>query len=264
MKIVFEKWNGAGNDFVVIDNRENFFDKNNTEIVKKICDRKFGIGADGMLLVEKGTSSYDFYMVYINNDGSIGSMCGNGGRVISSFAHNLGLIKNCHTKFLAIDGEHEAEIISKDEVKLKMQDMKGITIRGGLDFVFCGSTPHSVMYVENLKDFPVFDEGRRIRYTDANERGVNVNFVEIIPNSNHFPSRTYERGVEDETLACGTGACSIAVISHSKGLISGNSCIVEMPGGEIEISFDEPSNGEYKNIWLKGPVEFVFAGEIDL
>lgn len=264
MKVIFEKWNGAGNDFVVIDNRDNSFDKNNADLVKKICDRKFGVGADGMLLIENSSSGHDFDMVYINNDGSIGSMCGNGGRVIASFADKIGLIKNKLTKFLAVDGEHEAEIISKDEVKLKMQDMKGITVRSGLDFVFCGSTPHSVMYVENLKDFPVFDEGRRIRYTDSNERGVNVNFVEIVSGENRFPARTYERGVEDETLACGTGACSIAVISHSKGLVKGNSCDIEMPGGKLEISFNDPVNGEYKNVWLRGPVEFVFSGEMNL
>src|SRR3989344_8771478 len=212
----FYKYHGAGNDFIVIDDRANVFETQNIEKIKLLCHRRFGIGADGILLLRENPK-YDFEMVYINNDGSIGSMCGNGGRCIVHFAHNiLKIVENPKkVKFLATDGEHEAEILSAgsclaEQIKLKMQDVNEISTRNDLPFVCQGTTPHNIQFVSDLKNFPVVETGRKIRNTDPD--GVNINFVEIIDDVFHV--RTYERGVEDETWACGTCVASVAIASR--------------------------------------------------
>lgn len=257
----FYKYHGAGNDFIMIDDRKEKFDIKDIENIKLICHRRFGIGADGILLVRKH-KNYDFEMVFINNDGSMGSMCGNGGRCIVHFAHNiLKIIKNPKkVKFLAIDGEHTAEILKNDQIKLKMQNIENIGLQNGLTFLHAGTTPHHVQYVVNIESFPVCSEARKIREQDSNPKGVNVNYVEY--KNGIFHVRTYERGVEDETLACGTGSTSVAIASHHLGILKENICHIKQPGGDLIVEF-EKENNKYKNIYLTGPAVCVFEGEIE-
>lgn len=237
----FYKYHGAGNDFVMIDNRDKNFDIKNVDNVKLLCHRRFGVGADGIILLEN-CPNYDFKMVFINNDGSMGSMCGNGGRCIVHFAHYiLKIIKDPkNINFIAVDGAHKAEILKNGEIKLKMQNINKVSERNNLPFVLCGTTPHNVMFVENLKEFPVFDTGRKIRNSDPNR--VNINFVEI--KNNFINVRTYERGVEDETLACGTGATYVAIACSYLGKIKSNICIchIKMPGGNLTVEFEKEKN----------------------
>lgn len=253
----FYKYHGTGNDFIMIDNRSGNFDIHNIEQIKLLCHRRFGIGADGLLLIEN-SNEYDFKMMFINNDGSIGSMCGNGGRCIVHFAHHILKIiddpKN--VVFEAVDGIHEAEV-SDDIVKLKMQDIKEITTRNDLPFICQGTTPHNILFVDNIKNFPVVEVGRKIRNGDPD--GVNTNFVELIDRIFHV--RTYERGVEDETWACGTGATSVAITAHNLGMLKENIAHIKMPGGNLEVSFEKMSDGTYQNIWLTGEARCVFKGE---
>jgi diaminopimelate epimerase len=260
----FYKYHGAGNDFILIDNRKGAFDINDAEKIKLMCHRRFGIGADGVLTLEEDLN-YDFKMLYANSDGSMGAMCGNGGRCIVHFANNiLGIVKNPRKiKFLAVDGEHEAEILPSGLIKLKMQDMHRMENYGGLDFLKCGTAPHYVKYVENLESYPVVDEAVKIRDTEGNPRG-NVNFVEIKDQAGNktFHIRTYERGIEDETWACGTGATSVAIASHHLGKLKENIAHIKMPGGDLTIEFEKQSDGSYKNIWLTGPAVCVAKGEI--
>ncbi len=245
----FYKYHGAGNDFIMIDNRNGDFDIKDTEKIKLLCHRRFGIGADGMLLLEN-EPNYDLKMVFINNDGSMGSMCGNGGRCIVHFANSLGLVKNPKKiKFLAVDGEHEAEILENGLIKLKMQNVNEISTRNNLPFICQGTTPHNIIFVENISKYDVVSKGRKIRNADPN--GVNTNFVEI--KNGIFNVRTYERGVEDETWACGTGATSVAIASHHLGKLKENICHIKMPGGDLTVEFEKQKDGTYRNIWLTGP-----------
>jgi diaminopimelate epimerase len=263
----FYKYHGAGNDFIMIDNRSGDFDISDKEKIRLMCHRRFGIGADGVFLLESSDTN-DFKMVFANNDGSMGSMCGNGGRCIVHFAHEvLHIIPNPKKiTFEAIDGIHEAEILRSDSnsglIKLKMQDVNEITERNGLPFLFSGTTPHNIMYVEDLKNFPVVEEGKKIRNADADPNGVNTNFVEL--KDGIFNVRTYERGVEDETWACGTGATSVAIASHHLGKLTGNTAHIRMPGGDLTIEFQKSSEGKYQNVWLTGPAVCVANGELTL
>lgn len=255
----FYKYHGAGNDFVLIDNREKKFKSKNVKGIKLLCDRRFGIGADGVILLEK-EKSYDFKMVYINSDGSTGAMCGNGGRCITHFAYYiLKIVKNRKkVRFIAADGEHEAEILKNGNIKLKMQNVSSVGVRNGLPFVCQGTTPHNVSFVNDLKNFPVLEIGEKIRNSDPD--GVNMNFVEL--KNGIFHVRTYERGVENETLACGTGATSVAIASHYLGILKKNICRVRMPGGDLVVEFEKSDSGSYQNIYLTGPAVCVFKGEI--
>ncbi|MEK7569375.1 MAG: diaminopimelate epimerase [Patescibacteria group bacterium] len=258
----FYKYHGTGNDFIVVDNRSGKFDSQDIEKIKMLCHRRFGIGADGILLLEE-SNTVDFKMIYINSDGSRGSMCGNGGRCIVHFANTLGLVKDPRkVKFEAVDGIHEAEILDYDSslglIKLKMQDVDDISERNGLPFICQGTTPHNIKYVENLKDFPVFVEGKKIADSDPDR--MNTNFVEIKNGVLHV--RTYERGVEDETWACGTGATSVAIASHHLGKLRENVAHISMPGGELTVKFEPQPDGTYQNIYLTGPAVCVFKGEI--
>jgi len=161
--------------------------------------------------------------------------------------------------FMAVDGEHLAEI-KGDEVRLKMQDVTKIGERGGFPFLHSGTAPHNILYVEDIFNYPVVEEGRRIRYLDT--KGTNVDFVEI--KNGIFNVRTYERGIEDETLACGTGASCVAVCSHYLGKLKENVCYIKMPGGDLKIEFEKKGEKEYKNIWLTGPVKCVFKGKLSI
>lgn len=201
MILEFYKYQGAGNDFVMIDNRDSVFDTSNTKLINFLCDRRFGIGADGLICLENA-ENFDFKMVYFNADGNESSMCGNGGRCIVAFAKYLNIVnKNAH--FTAIDGAHKAEIV-KDEVRLGMQDISDIFTSDTHLFLDSGS-PHHITFVTDVETVDVKNDGHKIRYgAPYFKEGSNVNFVTQI-DDNTFKVRTYERGVEDETLACGTG-----------------------------------------------------------
>ncbi|GGH00366.1 diaminopimelate epimerase [Polaribacter pacificus] len=256
MDQTFYKYQGAGNDFVIIDNRNLQFSKDNVALIKHLCDRHFGIGADGLILLEEDEET-DFKMVYFNADGNESTMCGNGGRCIVAFAHKLGLF-SVNTTFIAVDGLHHASI-SKGEVSLQMVDVSEIQLYEGYAFANTGS-PHHVVLVENLDEYPVFNEGKRIRNELYGTAGSNVNFTEQL-NQNTFKVRTYERGVEDETLACGTGVTAVAIAMHKAQKTTSNSVCLPVKGGILEVSFEPSANG-YQNIFLKGPAIFVFKGSI--
>jgi len=256
----FYKYHGTGNDFILIDNRSGKFDAGDVEKIKALCHRRFGVGADGILLLEN-SEKYNFKMIYINSDGSRGSMCGNGGRCIVHFAHHLlKIVKDTkNVKFEAVDGEHEAEILDDERIKLKMQDVRNIGERNDLTFLYSGTTPHHIQFVTNLENFPVCSEARKVRDKNRDEKGVNVNYVEY--KDGVLNMRTYERGVEDETWACGTGATSVAIASHYLGKLKGNVAHISMPGGDLTVEFEKEKDGTYKNIYLTGPAVFVFKGE---
>ncbi len=257
MKLNFFKYQGTGNDFILIDNREAVFPKNNSELVAKLCDRKFGIGADGLILLENASEA-NFTMDYYNSDGHGSTMCGNGGRCIVAFAKKLGLIDE-KALFMAVDGLHEA-IISDDQVKLKMIDIS--TIETHQDHLFLDSgSPHHISYVSNVAEVDVKNNGSKIRYgAPYFESGSNVNFVEQIDEAT-FKVRTYERGVEDETLSCGTGVTAVAIASHKTKKTTETTVQLQTPGGNLEVSFTPDNNG-YKNVFLKGEAILVFEGTI--
>lgn len=256
MNINFYKYQGTGNDFVMIDNREGIF-PHDTSLVAKMCDRKFGIGADGLILIEKH-ESLDFEMVYFNADGSQ-SLCGNGSRCAVAFAKFLGVIEN-HTNFLTIDGEYEADI--KDGlVHLHMRDQNSPEKFASHYFLNNGS-PHHVEFVDHADQQDVYTKGAQIRYSDTYQPGgTNVNFVELMPNNTIFV-RTYERGVEDETLSCGTGITASALAAADKGLHS--PIAIEAKGGKLEVRFEQKGDNAFTNIWLIGPAEQVFVGQFDI
>jgi diaminopimelate epimerase len=259
MKIDFYKYQGAGNDFVIIDNRKGIFPKDDFELIRSYCDRKFGIGADGLMLLE-GSTDADFNMVYYNADGRPGSMCGNGGRCIVAFAKTLGIFEKS-TSFIALGEKYNASII-EEQVSLKMLDVENIEIYPDHVFLDTGS-PHHVTFTENLPIFDVVGHGRKIRYgAPYFEAGANVNFVEKI-NKNTFSVRTYERGVENETLSCGTGVTAVALASFHLDKTNEKEINIETQGGKLKIEF-EKENNTYKNIILTGPATFVFKGSIEL
>ncbi|MEY8847585.1 diaminopimelate epimerase [Psychroserpens sp. XS_ASV72] len=258
MQTLFYKYQGTGNDFVMIDNRQQEFDKNNTKRIAFLCDRRFGIGADGLILLE-AHDSVDFKMVYFNADGNESSMCGNGGRCITAFAKFLGIIENKAT-FEAIDGLHEATI-DNTIVSLKMQDVDKVERFENHVFLDTGS-PHHVQMEPDLKTLDVKSSGSKIRYSETyGQAGTNVNFVCKNTNDN-FSVRTYERGVEDETLSCGTGVTAVALAMHTLGASTSNIIALQTEGGALKVSFETNDNG-YENIWLIGTATQVFKGEIN-
>lgn len=258
-KIKFFKYQGCGNDFIIIDNRIPPLHSLTPQQVSKLCDRKFGIGADGLMLLQEHPD-YDFEMVYYNADGRIGSMCGNGGRCIVAFAKMLGLI-DTKTTFIASDGLHEASIIDS-WVSLKMKDVSTIE-EVGSDFRLDTGSPHYVKQVSSLADLDVAREGAAIR-NNATHRaeGINVNFVS--PEDGGYFVRTFERGVEDETLACGTGATAVALAMVGRSGHRGVSNVpIRVLGGKLNVRFQY--DGEvFKDIYLEGPATFVFEGAIKI
>ena len=260
MLLTFYKYQGTGNDFIMVDNRLNSFPKENTQLIEQLCDRRFGIGADGLILLENHTT-YDFKMVYFNSDGNESSMCGNGGRCLVAFAKQLGIIE-ATAEFEAVDGYHFAKIIGDDLVSLQMKDVDRIAVHQDYSFLNTGS-PHHVQLVSDLKNLDVKTEGAKIRYSDLyGKAGSNINFVNQIEND-IFAVRTYERGVEDETLSCGTGATAVAIAMHHVGKTKNNSVDLQVEGGKLSVQFKE-NNGVYSDVFLVGPATFVFEGTIDL
>ena len=260
MLLEFYKYQGTGNDFVMIDNRSNFFPKENTQLVAHLCDRRFGIGADGLILLDNDTDT-DFRMVYYNSDGNLSSMCGNGGRCLVAFAKKLNIIQN-ETTFIATDGLHYATVAEDGIVSLQMIDVEEIKSTSEYSFLNTGS-PHHVQLVADLEHYNVKENGAAIRYGALyGKPGSNVNFVKKI-DATTFALRTYERGVEDETLACGTGATAVAIAMNAIGQTDLNTINIQVEGGKLAVSFDK-NNGKYSNVFLKGPAEFVFKGTIEL
>lgn len=259
MSIHFYKYDGAGNDFVLLDIREN--DPHLTEEqIAHICHRRFGVGADGLMTLGKAEEPYHFEMKYYNSDGRLGSMCGNGGRCIAAFAHRLGLDDEGHLLFMGFDGPHEAKIFMWDSqhevgiVRLGMRDVTCAEVRRCLDgwFLDTGS-PHYVQRVEDLEHFDVVGEGRRIRNNKEEfPDGTNVDFIEDMPDGRLFV-RTYERGVEDETWACGTGVTACAIVSGNRKIVT--------RGGVFKVDFNATGNA-YTDVALIGPVSYNFEGKI--
>lgn len=252
----FYKYQGTGNDFILIDNRDQSFPKEQP-IIEHLCDRRFGVGGDGLILLEEDEAS-DFRMVYYNSDGNESTMCGNGGRCIVAFAHHLKIFDN-HTTFEAIDGLHEAEIF-ENTVKLRMIDVPEIS-RDDSNFVLNTGSPHFVQYVSDLKNLDVYKDGYSIRNSETYKKeGINVNFVEKIGLSDLFV-RTYERGVEDETFSCGTGVTAAALSYMTEENL--NEVSIQVLGGQLKVYAEKNGTG-FHNIWLEGPADQVFKGTIKL
>ena len=258
MILNFYKYQGAGNDFIFLDNRTETFPKENTNLVMRLCDRHFGVGADGLILIENDDNS-DFRMVYFNADSSQ-TMCGNGARCAVAFAKKLGIIGDT-TTFVAYDGPHQASINPDNTVSLEMVDVEKLDVHESHVFANTG-TVHHVELVDDLEDYPVVTKGRKMRYEIYGESGSNINFVEQKDN-NTFRIRTYEKGVEDETLACGTGVTAAAIAMHKIGKTSDNKVNLIAEGGNLQVDF-KVVDGVYKNVILTGPADFVYQGSIEI
>lgn len=260
MDFTFYKYHGSGNDFIILDNREGEFNEFTSKQVQNLCHRRFGIGADGLMLLNK-KEGYDFEMIYYNSDGNMGTMCGNGGRCMVRFRYHMGLHKYTY-HFLAADGEHEAEIGINDIIRLKMQDVQGVEVHPTYFIINTGS-PHFVKFANDIMNVDVVESGRDIRNSKAfAKEGINVNFVENIGEDSIFV-RTYERGVEDETLSCGTGVTAAALVSahNSRGF---NRVEVKTPGGNLSVEYNKINDTHFDNIWLCGPAQFVYKGKIEM
>jgi diaminopimelate epimerase len=255
MQIHFYKYQGTGNDFIIVDNRSGIYNGITHEKIHQLCDRKFGIGADGFMFLETANEA-DFTMRYHNADGKEGSMCGNGGRCIVRFAYDQGIITKKDCFFSAIDGMHEAFINEDGLISLKMQDVNGIQNYKG-DRILNTGSPHYIRFADDVDHLDVFSEGTKIRFSNEfAEDGINVNFVE--QTSEGLRVRTYERGVEDETLSCGTGVTAAAIASSTED--GPQRVRVNVPGGELHIEFIRENATTYTDVWLTGPAVFVFNG----
>ena len=260
MNIPFTKYQGTGNDFVLIDQREQkFIAHDNIETIQRICDRKFGIGADGLILLENH-DNYDYEMIYFNADGRTSSMCGNGGRCITAFAKQIGAAVEENT-FLAIDGQHISRYQKDGVVSINMSNVKDI--ENGDDFYIIDTgSPHYIIFVEDIDDIDIKAQGEAIRYSEKfKENGINVNFVEI--KGDHILVATYERGVEDETLSCGTGvtAAAIAFAIHTKKGLGEHQVAIQTKGGELSVNFTAAPDQTFQDVWLNGKATKVFTGE---
>ena len=255
MEQTFYKYQGTGNDFILIDDRANVFPLKDVSLVARLCDRRFGIGADGLILIQNAATS-DFKMVYFNADGNESSLCGNGARCTIAFANFLNCIED-KTTFEAVDGLHSAHI-DGDIISLQMHDVSKIKAFENHTFLDTGS-PHHVEMVEELKTFDVYGNGKRIREgSPYYMTGTNVNFVEQLA-KDQFAIRTYERGVEDETLSCGTGATAVALAMYENKKTTATKIKINVQGGVLEIQFEVTDKG-YSQIFLSGPAEQVYSG----
>lgn len=260
MHIQFYKYQGTGNDFVLMDNRTQMYDSLTQKQINRICHRRYGIGADGLLLLNK-KEGFDFEMKYFNSDGKEGSMCGNGGRCLVQFAAKLGIHKNFY-HFTAADGLHEAEIDLAGIVRLKMGDVEHLEVHSN-HFILDTGSPHYVKSVADIMKLDVKAAGRIIRYDPKfAEKGINVNFMQPLEEDEIFV-RTYERGVEDETFSCGTGVTAAALVSahNDNGF---NRVEVKTMGGPVSVEFDKLDDHHFENIWLCGPAELVFSGNMEV
>jgi diaminopimelate epimerase len=257
MTVNFWKYQGAGNDFVILDNREGQFSSLSILQRRFICHRHFCIGGDGLMLLQNHPEA-DFEMKYYNSNGKEGSLCGNGGRCIVAFAKKMGLI-GTETRFMAVDGIHEAKLVTDSWVELRMNDVTQVERQYDFAVLDTGS-PHYVKYTDELDEMDVVQVGRSIRNSERfRKKGINVNFVQYGDDALHI--RTYERGVEDETLACGTGITAAAIVA------AGNQnkayqIPIKANGGQLEVRFDKKDDQHFENIWLCGPAVHAFEGTV--
>lgn len=259
MKIEFYKYQGTGNDFVMIDNRAMQI-KLNTHQINFLCNRKLGIGADGLILLEP-SDQLDFKMVYYNADGNESSMCGNGGRCIAHFAHFLQLVTQDGC-FEAIDGRHDFKIGKQDAISLKMNDVEVILRDQNGAYILNTGSPHYVKFVNNVNQVDIIQDARQIRNNETYiEKGINVNFVSSSDDT--YSMRTYERGVEDETLSCGTGTVAAALSISKEFSIQDDQINLCTPGGNLSVTFNRKGD-IFTNIWLIGPAKLVFKGAIEM
>ncbi len=264
MIIPFYKYQSTGNDFVLIDNREGLYDGLTTAQVEFLCDRRFGIGGDGLMLLNN-KRGYDFDMKYYNSDGREGSMCGNGGRSIAQFARHLGVIHDS-ARFMAVDGAHEATLEKDNWVRLRMNPVHSVQHKED-HFILNTGSPHYVKKVGDVRAIDVDKEGAEIRYSPAfAEKGINVNFVQVKGDGKMYV-RTYERGVEEETYSCGTGVTASALVlggSHAAEKNATQKVDVETLGGHLSVEFKKINDQNFEDIWLCGPATLVFKGEISI
>lgn len=251
----FYKYQGTGNDFVMIDNRNKVFDARQSDLITRLCHRKYGVGADGLILINT-YSGYDFEMVYFNADATP-AMCGNGSRCAVHLAHRLGIIGE-QTTFMAEDGAHDA-FIRKGQIHIGMADVNEVQVLDDGYFLNTG-TRHFVRIVQNLAEFDVVGEGKKIRYDERfTPLGTNANFTEIINGIVHM--RIYEKGVEDETLSSGTGVTAVALaLAKARNLKS--PVTVNTRGGQLAVSFDRRDEDTFTNVYMIGPAEMVFEGTV--
>ncbi|MCL2074535.1 MAG: diaminopimelate epimerase [Marinilabiliaceae bacterium] len=260
MKINFHKYQGTGNDFIMIDNRSGDYDAIDNQTVEFLCNRKFGVGADGLILLENSNNEAAFKMRYFNRDGKEATFCGNGGRCIVAFAAKLNIIKyDTFIEFQSIVGFHKAIINNSNVVSLKMKDVNEIIQMNDGFFIDTGS-PHFVTLCDNIENINVLKEGKKLRNDLRFKKfgGTNVNFMKI-NKDNSLSIRTFERGVEDETLSCGTGSVASAIVAY-KLKKNCSKFIINTLGGKISVRFNENLNGTINDIWLEGKAEFVFEG----
>ena len=259
MSIVhFYKYQAAGNDFLLVDNRKGQHTFSNEQI-SALCHRRFGIGADGIILLSEDSQA-EFRMIYHNADGSK-SFCGNGCRAVVDFAHRLGHI-GTKAVFMAHDGRHEAQILGEGNIRVSLNDVRAIEEKSATDFFINTGTEHHVRFVTDLDHYPVVDEGRKIRYSAAYPGGTNANFVELLPN-NQVAFRIYERGVEDETLSSGSGATACALVSAKRFGIS-SPIVVKARGGYLLVEFQQRHDGTFTHIFFVGPAQLVFETRLDV
>tara|TARA_B100000886_G_scaffold49380_1_gene30427 strand:+ start:1198 stop:1983 length:786 start_codon:yes stop_codon:yes gene_type:complete len=257
MEINFSKYNGAGNDFIIIDDRKSFINDNKS-LISYLCDRHFGVGAEGLIIL-KESNNYDFEILHYTSDGNLGSLCGNGSRCAVLFAYNKDIIGR-KTVFNAFDGIHSAEILDNGLIKMEMKVNSDIVINSYGTWLDTGS-PHLVIEKDDIDKLDVNNEGRLIRYNDLYKKeGVNVNFIEKI-SDDQFKIRTYERGVEKETLACGTGSTASAICMNFLSRSNCNNITIKCKGGDLNVQFNS-SKKNYKEISITGPAKQVFEGTI--
>jgi diaminopimelate epimerase len=260
MQISFFKYQGTGNDFVILDNRNKTYDGLTNEQVAFLCDRRFGIGGDGLMLLNL-REGYDFEMIYYNSDGRESSMCGNGGRCLTRFAHDRGMIQTTY-RFLAVDGEHESSLNTDGTVALKMNDVETVRYDHG-NYILNTGSPHFVTLASDVLRLDVIKKGREIRNNNEfKDAGINVNFVEQTDEPDKIIVRTYERGVENETLSCGTGVVAAALVCHhnDNGF---NRVEVQTKGGMLSVEYDRIGEA-FRNVWLNGPAVKVFEGAMEI
>lgn len=260
MQLHFYKYQGTGNDFILVDHRQNELGLTQQNI-HRLCNRRFGIGADGLMLLQN-KEGFDFEMKYYNADGKEGSMCGNGGRCMVKFAYHLGIHRELY-RFLASDGVHEAEINIDGIVSLKMKDVSLIKKFHG-DYILNTGSPHYIKMVNHVMELDVYKKGYEIRHSkEFEEEGINVNFVEQLEEPDKIIVRTFERGVEDETYSCGTGVTAAALVCyHNENGF--NDVEVQTLGGHLSVEFDRVDEDRFENIWLCGPAEKVFQGHVEI
>lgn len=256
----FYKFQGTGNDFVIVDDRQKLFNTDKA-YVAQLCHRRFGIGADGLILLQPHPTA-DFFMQYFNSDGAESTMCGNGGRCLAAFAHLLGIGNNNRMQFMAVDGLHDAIIMENNLVSLKMNDVMQVKNLGNAFELNTGS-PHYVAYTTDLNNFDLISNAKAVRYNKTYaQNGINVNFIETT-SAAQINVRTYERGVEDETYSCGTGvtACAMVQAIHHNFSDGKHTISIQTPGGNLQVSFNKQNNA-FTDVWLTGPAVLVYTGNI--